>query len=427
MSEPIICYEHQRLARAGVSDETWDWLNDLAEEEDKEHKIGITINNKAVKFSQYAGYLQSPDGTQIMVLPKISNPKITLNDEGKDKEKGQQILQNMVNALLDPYYKSLEYAVDLHKDPKFTPLEWVFQQFLTYLGQLIKKQGLQGQYNPTQNNLNVLKGRVLWGKNITHNHSNAAKFYVQYNQFTFDSPINRLLKTATQHCLRRATTAQNQQWARQYFDYMDEIPAHTTKTQMENDIQQINNHKPHKKYDAIIPWCMLILKNIPFNNFANNQSITLMFEMNKLFESLVRSELVKANYTLKNENKNLIQIKNKKNMIIGESFAMKPDFIIEKNKEIIIADAKWKTIFDTDPFGKHGISQPDLYQLFVYAQYWKAKQVVLFYPKTDIFNKENGKGELQYKQGEIDIILYPFDCLDLHDNSDLNEVILNKG
>ncbi len=410
MTDPIICYEHELLEWDKIPQkEAQDWLKKLSNETDKTHKIGLRITGKGVKFSQYAGYLQSPDGTQIMVLPKTH--------KNQDPVKAQNLLYKMITALIDPQHKDINQRVNLDNQSKFTPLEWIFQVFLQNLGDLIKKSGLQGQYNSVQENLSTMKGRVLWGQNIAQNHSNQARFACEYDEFSFDSPINRLIKTATMLCLRHAKTADNQRLARQYNFYLDEVPNCADKAHITRDLHLIQYKPPPKKYDKIIPWCRLILNNMPFNNFANTQSIILMFEMNKLFEALVRQYL---------QNQGLNPLQPKKNLISNqndEKFLLKPDFYFENyNNNIIIADAKWKTLNANANDGKFGVSQGDLYQIYTYIGVFDATKAILIYPETDSFKDAFS---WQFTNPKKEIIIAPFDCENLEKNLCLCDYIKN--
>ena len=62
---------------------------------------------------------------------------------------------------------------------------------------------------------------------------------------------------------------------------------------------------------------------------------------------------------------------------------LKPDIVIENDKQIIIADTKWKLLSEDKTH--QGISQSDMYQLFAYGtKYKECNDMYLIYPKDSI-------------------------------------------
>ena len=70
------------------------------------------------------------------------------------------------------------------------------------------------------------------------------------------------------------------------------------------------------------------------------------------------------------------------------TFALRPDLILETSEKQIIADTKYKMVYNDPGDPKNGISQTDLYQVLSYAVRYKIEDVVLLYPDT-IKNYQN--------------------------------------
>ena len=65
-----------------------------------------------------------------------------------------------------------------------------------------------------------------------------------------------------------------------------------------------------------------------------------------------------------------------------KTFALRPDLILETNTKRVIADTKYKMIYEDPDDPKKGISQSDLYQVLAYAVRFKIEDIVLLYPDT---------------------------------------------
>ncbi|HQC14924.1 5-methylcytosine restriction system specificity protein McrC, partial [Mesotoga prima] len=77
------------------------------------------------------------------------------------------------------------------------------------------------------------------------------------------------------------------------------------------------------------------------------------------------------------------------------AFALRPDIVLEFGERTVVMDTKWKLLSDTDR--NSGISQSDMYQMYVYGKKYGANRIVLLYPysnkisRTDIGYISNDK------------------------------------
>jgi 5-methylcytosine-specific restriction enzyme subunit McrC len=83
----------------------------------------------------------------------------------------------------------------------------------------------------------------------------------------------------------------------------------------------------------------------------------------------------------------LAQLYENEQIVKDKVFNLQHDIYFEYMKKKIIADTKYKIIYDPDndtkdPDYKHGVSQADLYQLVSYAIRRKATDLYLLYPET---------------------------------------------
>jgi 5-methylcytosine-specific restriction enzyme subunit McrC len=109
---------------------------------------------------------------------------------------------------------------------------------------------------------------------------------------------------------------------------------------------------------------------------------SLLFDMNKLFESWLaaklRPEAIKQGCKLREQSPKKYLAERVD--LAKPVFQMRPDiaFINSQGRAVFIADAKWKLLDAQD--AKLGISQPDLYQLNAYANNYGVTKLALYYP-----------------------------------------------
>lgn len=161
----------------------------------------------------------------------------------------------------------------------------------------------------------------------------------------------------------------------------------------------------------MLQWCAIFLKRKTFTPYkADSRAFALLFDMNKLFESFVVSEMRKYLNTMQmsdDKNKGFMQNifnntqsqyfikaqeKSKYLAITKEKniFQLKPDIVgYEDSKYNFIADTKWKILSQKEQ--NDGISQNDLYQIFAYLAKYQCKGGFLIYPKIKDSNQEEQK------------------------------------
>ena len=160
------------------------------------------------------------------------------------------------------------------------------------------------------------------------------------------------------------------------------------------DYQQLNINKSH--FDKLItdrkttPYLkaidiakMLILNYSPNLNSGNDNMLTLLFDMNKLWEEYIYRILQKnkpQGYKVSYQNSDKF----------WENKKIKPDIVIaDSSGENFVIDTKWKLIYSNKP------SDDDLKQMFVYNLHWKSKRSMLLYPQID--QRDSSFGNYKFK------------------------------
>lgn len=355
---------------------------------------------KVLQAQNFVGVIQTKDGTTIEILPKIANVE--------NEEESKNILLKMLKTLKKSPFKNLNTA-DL-KSSK-TPLFEVFiSMFLEELSKLIQK-GIKSDYLSYEDNLKFLKGKLKIGEQIKYNTIHKERFFVEYQEFSSDRVENRLIKTTLDFLYKKSKSHNNQQRIREFLFVFDAIKtSHTIKS----DFAKIKLNRQMKAYEQVLLWAKTFLLENSFSPYKGNDlAFALLFDMNLLFESYVASYLKKKGLDVKAQDKGKYLVQEPK------KFALRPDLVIHKQDQIIIADTKYKVIRE-----EKDISQSDMYQLFAYGKKYQNQKLFLIYPKH---NEIELNLFYKYEDGlELEVLFFDL-ARNLNDSDFLSTMSLEEG
>lgn len=395
--------------------------------------IYLKFAGKKLKAQNYVGLIQTKSGFYLEILPKtFRTAKESEGFVSKDIDNKQNsiksaktLLLKMLQSLKDSPFKQSHFAhLKLAKMPL---LEIFILMFLEELEKLVKK-GLKSDYIVREENRKFLKGKLLFDENLKLNFAHKERFFTSSDEFSANIAPNRIIKStlgflSTQNLSAKTSTKLTQ--AR--FIFTDISPSqHIAK-----DFSQCRKSRHLKGYYPLLQWCEIFLKRKTFTPYcADSKAFALLFDMNKLFESFVASEMKKwlCGMKLSYENEAFMeqifgenkkdsylktQEKSKYLATMGEDkknkFQLNPDIVgyqkqqIQAKQALFIADTKWKILSQEKQ--NYGISQSDMYQIFAYLAKYQCKRGFLIYPKIkdckdtlenlelifkpEIFNKDN--------------------------------------
>ena len=335
--------------------------------------------NECVRVGSHVGVITLSTGTQIEVLPKM-----TEGEQGADRARG--LLLKMLTTVMDiPFRESGMASLNTARRPWLQSLiDFVLGEFATFL-----RGGLRSHYQQTRASLTSVKGKLDVAAQIQQRPGNETRFQVCYDEYTPDRPENRLLKSALLKLLRWSETLDNNRKARELLYYLDAVPASGN---TKRDLQAWKEGREMQRYRVIKPWVALILENrLPFVSQGEHQGLSLLFPMERLYEAYL-GKVLKGGLPAGLQLREQIS----RHYLAGQGgqgwFRLCPDLaILRGNTPVCILDAKWKLLDSSLDNGrdKYGLSQADFYQLFAYGHRYlpPGGHLFLIYPKTERFNE----------------------------------------
>ena len=403
--------EHQPLT--GINEAECADLKDfaLANQTDQQGKYRpvLTLRNERLHTGSYVGVIETRRGTVLEILPKVD----FVDD---DVESTRQVFLDMLRT-----YRGLRAAqfneTGISALRHFNMLDVFVRLFLTNLV-LLTQRGLARHYNSVEDNLPRLRGRIRFREHIRRNAANRARFYVAFDEFTADRPVNRLIHSAI-HKLRPITHPGNQQLLHQLRICFSEVPR-SERPEVDWEHHRIDRSMRH--YDRVMAWVGLFLFNHGLATFSGKHvNQALLFPMEEVFEDYVTDGFRRH----QRDYRVITQGPRKAFTRIDETdaFRMKPDIALVRSGEVrFVLDAKWKKINGDSGDPKHGISQDDVYQLYSYGRKFGCATVALIYPKTPAFDSP-----LRYEFNDrvdgqgLTLLCIPFDVL--HPEDSVGEIM----
>lgn len=339
---------------------------------------------EVISFKNYVGLIEFKSGFQLEILPKISY----LNSQNKSDEiiKTKTIFKNMLRAMKEFEGRSFNYA-NLDVD-RMNIYDIFVNMYLQEVSSLVKK-GLKSYYIRVEDNLNIIKGRILINDNISKNSANLTKFYCAFDEYQINRVENRLIKSTLLKFLSMNTSYSNIKIVNQLLPFFEDIEPSINYL---SDFNAVQIDRNMKDYDMLIRWSKVFLLNKSFTSFSGKTtSRVLLFKMDKLFEQFV-AKFVKR-YAAEKMWRVSAQARGLYLFDSPSKFSLRPDLLVAKSDgSLVVLDTKWKSLSDK-PNENYGISQSDMYQMYAYAKKYESKNngvppdVWVLYPLNDEMRK----------------------------------------
>lgn len=354
------------------------YYNEDENREEVQHFIQFLHKNKELKSNKFVGVIHFENQT-INLLPKIffKGTEATAADV--------KIINSHVLWWLS-YCRKLRFPNYLSglNSQQADFFEILIYLFSKYTKELLNSSIYQ-KYIEIENELSFVKGSINFSEYINQNLARGRNHKVncRYDSFEMDNHFNQCVKSVTRLLLTATKDQQNKRNLNDILFLLDEVSDVTISAE---ECKRIQFNPMFTDFETVRDYCVLFLENSVSFNYKNDL---------KLFAFLLPMEYVFEDFIFGFIDKELEEVKAKsqKQKYLDElgHFTMKPDLLLEISGKRIIADTKYKMVYDLTNDNKKGISQNDLYQMVSYAIRFKATDVKLLYPNSVKNNTTNLK------------------------------------
>ncbi len=287
-------------------------------------------NRTTLKAQQFVGVMQL-GADAIEIIPKI---------DGLDDRSTRINLFRMLartRRLAIPEADLARLAAQ-----KLTILEIFIRLFCDKLFVEVHR-GLVSRYERHSDNLPALRGKLLTGLQATLNAFHPERFQCEFDEFTVDTPVNRVLKAAVRR-LRRVTRNGDNARRLAELDFtlegVSDVPAAAL------EWHRLHFDRANPRYEPLVAMARMILLNRTQDVTSGGlEGFGLVFDMNELFEEYI-GEVARATFApsgwqvvLQGPSLYLLQDRN-----TGAGlFQTKPDITgLRNGRPVWIIDTKWK-------------------------------------------------------------------------------------
>ena len=343
-----------------------------------------------LKSNKYVGVIHY-NGNKINLLPKI------FFDSTKDysTQEVNQIHNHILWWL--SYCRRIKFP---NNQASLSTLQGDFFEIIIYLFSKYTRELLNSsiyqQYEEVNNELPFVKGKLNTNDYINENLIKGKwhKLNCTYDAFVFDNEFNRIIKYVSTFLFQFTSNKENKKNLREILFLLDEVSNVNVSAEQ---CSKIVFNPMFGEFETVRDYCQLFLSNSVSFNYKNDLKLfAFLLPMDYVFEDFI--------YGFIDNELDKVSAKSQRSDIYldeGRVFNLKPDLWLKTINKSLIADTKYKVIYDDKEDPKKGISQSDLYQMFTYAVRFNVDEILLFYPNT-IKNNKAEELELKIKDALAD-------------------------
>jgi 5-methylcytosine-specific restriction enzyme subunit McrC len=232
--------------------------------------------------------------------------------------------------------------------------------------------GLYRAYVEEEENLNVLRGRIVFTEDLRRNFALRQRVFCRYADLTWDVPENQVLAQVA-HMLAGWNFGRHTRQRLTQIDRM--LSALTRTTFLADDVRRFSYHRLNDRYRPLHQLCTLFLEGASLSESVGAfEARSFLIDMNRLFEKFVgqilRDRLPRAVRIAEQEPTHLG---------VGRRVLMRPDILLSTAGRVrLVGDCKYKRL-ETEEFKNH-----DLYQVLAYCTSLGVQRGLLVYPRHSV-------------------------------------------
>ena len=336
-------------------------LEKLYEFNDKNGNEYFTGIRDGIRFKNYVGVIQI-GGLTIEILPKTDRAQ----SDDDDYLNWHRALLNMLRICKHISVTSMSES-NLKKRHN-SLLDLYFEMYLDELQSLLRR-GLIKQYRKQSSNVLALKGRIDFNKHIQQNLIHQERFYTNHQVYDHEHLANQIL-------LRGLNILDKLTYNPRLTDRISRLRISFPEIQeieiYQHHFDKIQESRKTLTYTGALQIAkMIILNYSPDIRSGEENMLTLLFDMNKLWEEYIYRMLLRTPHEALTVN-----FQNKEKFWEGRT--IRPDLVITKTfadrNETFVIDTKWKIV------DSNKASDDDLKQIYAYNLYWGSRKSLLLYP-----------------------------------------------
>lgn len=339
---------------------------------------------KGVKFNQYVGVIQV-DGLTIEIHPKA--------DKEDDDRKWKGVLIKMLKAC--GKLKAETNGAAHVRRQHLNLLEVYFELFLLEVEGLVRK-GLIKKYRRQTHNTKALKGKLEFAGHLRHNVIHKERFYTTHQMYDSNHFLHQVLQKALSIVSQFTKGTRLQDVASRVELNFPEVDYETITAQQLNTIKL--NRKTSSYKEALELARLIILNYSPDISSGKEKMLSLLFDMNELWEEYVLKQVQKASY------KTDMLVSGQESRSFWGNNSLRPDIVLRKGNKTYVIDTKWKRP------QRNSASVDDLRQMYAYCRFWNADKAMLLYPGDFKTNRFQVFETDDYSVGQAGILKIDHQC-----------------
>lgn len=291
--------------------------------------LGISAKRgigEVLTAKNYVGFILLKNDVQIENLPKLA---------AASEIDTRKLLIKMLGHLKDTPFKASGFAnLDVRKCTLFDIFIRMFIEEVLRL----QKQGFRSAYSEQQSNEHFFKGKILLTEHLKQNLSHNERFFLQYDLFSINRPINRLIKATLEFLLLRTHNWKNKKDIRFLLGCLDTI---TSSRNYDADFSRIVLDRNMVEFTSLVQWCRVFLKMESFTSVSGTQvACALLFDMNALFENYVA-------YWMRQVLGDMVKLQDSTYHLFTQpqkQFSLRPDIVVFTGENVFVLDTKWNLL-----------------------------------------------------------------------------------
>jgi 5-methylcytosine-specific restriction enzyme subunit McrC len=320
------------------------------------------------KARGWVGVLQVP-GLQLEIVPKTE--KTTADPLAR-----KNLLHMLRTAgLIAARDRSLA-SLDHQRVPLLDAFAVAFADSL----ELEMRRGVDHGYTETEDDLPVIRGRLLVHEQVRRNAFRQHRVRVRFDEFSADTRLNRILKAACSLLARRASSAEAMRRLRAALAYLDDASDLAG-----DDLGLAALSRQSERFQPHLDFARMVLEgHSPTPRTGDRETFSLLFPMHRVFEGFVAG-LVRSHSDELGLGSSIHVAAQAGGHFLARTpegarqFELIPDLRGRdaQGKTTFVLDTKWKLL---QPAKGGSVSPGDAHQLFAYGRRFESPLNVLLYP-----------------------------------------------